>query len=79
MKETMHGLGYQKKDRSLLILAVVFLLAAALFFSYQIVVLFGGGEGPVPAPPGNMDTEILNVKSALDGISTELDNIARLI
>lgn len=75
-----YALGYQRKDRKLLIVAVVFLLAAALFFSYHVIVLFsGGGAGPAPAPAGDVSTNIASVKGTFDGISTELDNIARLI
>lgn len=71
-----------KKDRKMAVVAVLFLVAAALFFSYQIIGLntnstpSGGGDA---TSAENVGDQIISAKSSIEGITTELDSIAALL
>jgi len=73
-----------EKDRRLVILGVIFVVFAAVLFSWQIssspVDIISDGDGAVvPGTQQEVDDNIINAKNYLEDISVELDNIANLL
>jgi len=76
--------GYRSEDRNFLLIAIVILVVAVVFFSYQISVLFVADgidrdDSEKEKTPQDVNKQIESTKNAFESIGSELDEISELI
>ena len=72
-------IGYEKREKRLIVLAIVFLVAAFVFMCYQISVMPPEASSFFGISPATIDNQAISAKGALEKIGTEIENIAKLL
>ena len=75
---------YEEKDNKLFVLAVFLLVAAVIFFSFQMLFVYGpdgdGSQGTSkPITDEGIDDSVVSAKTAFESIGSEFDELVSLI